>query len=208
MEMLIGAESASKQAARTAADQLGLGIISLSSVEASLLRALTDLSNAKKIVEIGTLTGLSALAVLEGNQTAGLKLWTLEKSAEHAAAACKVLDSYIRDGRCEVVVGDAREKLESLVSNGPFDLVFIDGNKAAYLDYFNWAVRNVKPGGLIVADNVFLSGAVWGDPTEQKFNEKQIGAVKKMNELAFAEKNLKSFFIPTEEGMLVCKKLS
>jgi len=208
MEMLIGAESSAKQAARAAADQLGLGLISLSSVEAGVLRALADLSNAKKIVEIGTLTGLSALALLEGNTTAGLKLLTLEKSNEHAAAASEVLKSYIRDGKCEIVVGDAREKLEGLSAQGPFDLVFIDGNKAAYLDYFNWAVANVRAGGLIVADNVFLSGAVWGDPTEQKFNEKQINAVKKMNELAFADKYLRSFFIPTEEGMLVCKKLS
>jgi predicted O-methyltransferase YrrM len=137
-----------------------------------------------------------------------LKVWTLEKSPEHAAAASKILETFISDGRCEIVVGDAREKLESLSTSGPFDLVFIDGNKAAYLDYFNWAVRNVRAGGLIVADNVFLSGAVWGDSTDQKFNEKQIGAVRKMNELAFSDKNLKSFFIPTEEGMLVCKKLS
>lgn len=207
MEMLIGAESAAKQAARAAADQLGLGLISLSSVEAGLLRALADLSNSKKIVEIGTLTGLSALALLEGHSESGVKLWTLEKSPEHAAAAAKVLESYIKDGKCEIVIGDARERLEGLTANGPFDLVFIDGNKAAYLDYFNWAIMNVKPGGLIVADNVFLSGAVWGEATSQKFNEKQITAVKKMNELAFSDKSLKSFFIPTEEGMLVCKKL-
>lgn len=208
MEMLIGAESPAKQAARTAADQLGLGLISLSSVEASVLRALADLSNAKKIVEIGTLTGLSALALLEKNAEPAVKLWTLEKSPEHAAAASKVLENYIRDRRCEIIVGDAREKLESLTVAGPFDLVFIDGNKAAYLDYFSWAVANVRSGGLIVADNVFLSGAVWGESTTQKFNEKQINAVKKMNELAFSDSNLKSFFVPTEEGMLVCKKLS
>ncbi len=207
MEMLIGAESENKLLARKAADQLGLGLISLSSVEAGLLSALAEFSDAKKVVEIGTLTGLSALAVLE-NAGSDFKLWTLEKSPEHALAATKVLQNYISKGACEVIVGDAREKLEVLSAQAPFDLVFIDGNKAAYLDYFNWAIKNIRIGGLVVADNVFLSGAVWGESTEQKFNEKQIGAVKKMNELAFSDKNLKSFFIPTEEGMLVCKKLS
>jgi predicted O-methyltransferase YrrM len=145
------------------------------------------------------------LAVLEGADP-GTKLWTLEKSPEHAERANNVLSSYIAKGQCEIILGDAREKLNELGSQGPFDLVFIDGNKAAYLDYFNWAIENVKRGGFIVADNVFLSGAVWGEPTEQKFNEKQINAVKKMNEIAFRNEKLKSFFIPTEEGMLVCKK--
>jgi predicted O-methyltransferase YrrM len=97
--------------------------------------------------------------------------------------------------------------LASLESHGPFDVLFIDGNKAAYGDYLAWGEKNVRTGGLIIADNVFLSGAVWGDPTEQKFNEKQIGAVKRMNELAFQSKNFESYFVPTEEGMLVCKKL-
>lgn len=203
----MGAESEAKLQARKAADQLGLGLISLSSVEAGILSSLSDFSQAKKVVEIGTLTGLSALALLE-NSSPDFKLWTLEKSQAHATAAEKVLKTYIEKGSCEIVVGDAREKLSELTKHAPFDLVFIDGNKAAYLDYFNWALKNVRAGGLIVADNVFLSGAVWGQETTQNFNEKQIGAVKKMNELAFTDKNLKSFFIPTEEGMLVCKKQS
>jgi predicted O-methyltransferase YrrM len=206
MEMLIGPESALKQKARFAADQLGLGLISLSPVEAGLLKFFAGISNAKKIVEIGTLTGLSALSVLE-NSGSDVKIWTLEKSPEHARAAEEVLSAYIAGGRCNIVVGDAREKLSEIQPQGPFDLVFIDGNKAAYLDYFNWSAENLKTGGLIIADNVFLSGAVWGDPTEQKFNEKQIGAVKRMNELAFQSKNFESYFVPTEEGMLVCKKL-
>ena len=101
-----------------------------------------------------------------------------------------------------------KEKLQELSNIAPFDVVFIDGNKAAYLDYFNWAVANIRPGGLIVADNVFLSGAVWGEQTVHRFNEKQIKAVNEMNQVAFSNKRLKSMILPTEEGLLVCKKLS
>ena len=135
-------------------------------------------------------------------------MWTLEKSTEHAGLANEVLRPYIEAGRCRIIVGDAQQKLREISSDGPFDAVFIDGNKAAYLDYFNWALENVRGGGLIVADNVFLAGAVWGDQTQQKFNEKQVQAVNKMNELAFTNKNLQSMMIPTEEGLLICKKLS
>ena len=207
IENLIGAESEVKQSARQEAQNLGLDQISLSSVEASILNFFVDQSVAQKIVEIGTLTGLSALYLLENSKSES-KLWTLEKSPEHATAAARVLSHYIQNGQCEIVVGDAREKLETISDSGPFDLVFIDGNKAAYFDYFQWALKNVKAGGVIAVDNVFLAGAVWGDQTQQKFNDKQVGAVQKLNQQAFQSKNLKSILIPTEEGLLICKKLS
>ncbi len=201
----MGAESESKKKARANSEAIGLEGISLSIVEANLLHFFTDLAGAEKVVEIGTLTGLSALYVLENSKN--VKLWTLEKSPEHTEKAKQVLQSYISEGRCELVLGDAKEKLNFIAQDSPFDLIFIDGNKAAYLDYFNWAVENLKPGGLALIDNIFLAGAVWGDQTLQKFNDKQIKVVNEMNQAAFNRPNLKSVVIPTEEGLLVCKKL-
>ncbi len=207
IEKLSDNESPDKIAARKNSEGLGLGAISLSKAEAQILQFLVLMTDAGKVVEIGTLTGLSALYILDCLKTNG-QLWTLEKSAEHAALAEVVLSDYIRKNQCHILVGDAKEELAGLVTKGPFDVIFIDGNKAAYLDYFHWAVKNVKVGGLIVADNVFLAGAVWGDNSTQKFNEKQIKVVKEMNQLAFADKNLKAVVLPTEEGLLVCKKIS
>jgi predicted O-methyltransferase YrrM len=207
IENLSESESAQKLLAREKSVQLGLEAISLSKTEARIFQFyLADLQ-PRKIVEIGTLTGLSALYMLESLQEGG-KLWTLEKSPAHAQMASEVLASYIANKSCQLLVGDAREKLNEIVTEGPFDAVFIDGNKAAYLDYFNWAVANARIGGLIVADNVFLAGAVWGDQTQQKFNDKQIGAVNEMNRLAHNSANLRSVILPTEEGLLICKKLS
>jgi predicted O-methyltransferase YrrM len=134
-------------------------------------------------------------------------LWTLEKSPEHAARAAQVLADEIKKGRCHIVIGDALEKLPSLNSEGPFDCIFIDGNKAAYLKYFEWALANVSKGGLILVDNIFLAGAVWGDQTVQKFNEKQISNVQAMNAKAFSTEGLLTSVVPTLEGLLVCKKL-
>lgn len=207
IENLSGYENENQLKARENSQKLGLDAISLSKAEAQILQFHLKNIDAKKIVEIGTLTGLSALYILQC-LGAEAKLWTLEKSPEHAAMAEEVLREYIQKKQCEIVLGDARESLEKIKNNGPFDAVFIDGNKAAYLDYFNWALENTQTGGLIVADNVFLAGAVWGDQTQQKFNEKQIKVVQEMNRLAFENKNLQSVIIPTEEGMLICKKLS
>mgnify|MGYP003346521955 FL=1 len=122
--------------------------------------------------------------------------------------AAQVLQNYISENRCEILVGDAREKLQELSSKAPFDLIFIDGNKAAYLDYFNWAEQNIRVGGLIVLDNVFLAGSVWGDTSQQKFNDKQIKTLQSVNEKAFKTPHFNSVMIPTEEGLLICKKIS
>lgn len=207
IENLIGAENELKLKARAHADGLGLGRISLSPVEAISLQFFAESIQAKKLVEVGTLTGLSALYLLEGLSPEAC-LWTLEKSPEHAALASEVLQKYIEQKRCRILVGDAQQTLKELVNEGPFDMVFIDGNKAAYLDYFNWAVTNTRAGGYIVVDNVFLSGAVWGDQTQQRFNEKQIKAVHNMNDTAFHNPSLRSMLIPTQEGLLVCQKRS
>lgn len=205
-------EGEMKAKARASAEKLGLGGISLSTAEGQLvrffLRHLTEGTEPGKVVEIGTLTGLSALYILEAG--CKVRLWTLEKSPEHARLAAEVLAEPIGRGRCEVLAGDAREKLAELQAEGPFDAVFIDGNKAAYLDYFDWALNHVRPGGLIVADNVFLAGAVWGAGEGQagNFNPKQIQAVQEMNRRAFTDARLSSAIIPTEEGMLICKILN
>lgn len=207
IEKLSENESPDKIAARKNSESLGLGAISLSKAEAQILQFLVMMTDAVKVIEIGTLTGLSALYILECLKTNG-QLWTLEKSPEHALLAKTVLKDYIHKGQCRVLIGDAITELASLVAEGPFDAIFIDGNKAAYLDYFQWAVANVKIGGVIVADNVFLAGSVWGDTSSQKFSDKQIKVVNDMNQMAFKDKNLKAVVLPTEEGLLVCKKIS
>lgn len=207
IENLSENENITQLKARENSEKLGLGAISISKAEAQILQFLITTTQAKKVVEIGTLTGLSALYILEC-LNADAYLWTLEKSSEHANLATEVLAPYIKKDQCKILIGDAKEKLQELSTEAPFDVVFIDGNKAAYLDYFNWAIENIKVGGLIIADNVFLAGAVWGDQTAQKFNEKQVRIVNEMNQLAFSNKKLKSIILPTEEGLLVCKKLS
>ena len=188
---------------RNYAESVGLNAISISAVEGQLIQFVLSSVKPKKVVEIGTLTGLSAQYILATMPDDG-KLWTLEKSEQHAELSKKA----ISDKRCRVLTGDALDALPSLESEGPFDAVFIDGNKAAYLKYFEWARKNLNSGGIIIADNVFLSGAVWGEPTAQKFSEKQIEAVRKMNANAFADPDLSCVIIPTLEGLLICRKNS
>lgn len=206
IESLTPSEGRHKSLARQASEELGLARISVNSAEAQLLKILLKLHGAKKIVEIGTLTGLSAQYILEALPENG-ELWTLEKNPQHAQKAAQIFsETPHANKKIHLVVGDAREMLEELIVKGPFDAVFIDGNKAAYGDYLAWSEKNVRSGGLIIADNIFLSGAVWGEATTQKFSPKQIKVMQDFN-LRLADTSLfESVVVPTYEGLFVAIK--
>lgn len=206
LENLFAAESALKIKSRQAAEELKLARISLSPNEGQILALLLKLHGSEKCVEIGTLTGLSAQYILEA-LPANAQLWTFEKSPEHAAKAQAVFSQWPRASqKIHLLVGDAREKLNEITAEGPFDAIFIDGNKAAYGDYLVWAEKNLRKGGLIIADNVFLSGAVWGAATTQKFNEKQIKVLQDFNQ-RLADANLyDAAALPTAEGLFIAIK--
>ncbi len=192
--------------ARQHAQELGLLGISISFSEASLVRMVVQLANCKKFIEIGTLTGFSALAILEALSENG-QLWTFEKNPQHAKMAKEILQQAAdKSGKTvSVIEGDAEIKLNSIVSEGPFDGIFIDGNKSAYLKYLNWAEVNIKKGGLIIADNVFLEGGVWGDPAE-KFKNNQIEVMKEFNHQLSDKSKYIFSLVPTSEGLIIAKK--
>ncbi len=207
LEKLISGLQPYENQSREASQKLGLGGISLSRGEAHVLRWVTLLKPVKKAVEIGTLTGLSGLYILDGMLDGG-KLWTLEKSEEHGQAAKPILTGFAEANKkqVEVVMGDARETLEKVRSEGPFDLIFIDGNKAAYGDYLAWAEQNLKKGGMLVADNVLLGGSIYSE-AKSNFSEKQIGVVKKFNERLMDTSIWRGALIPTGEGLFVAEKV-
>jgi predicted O-methyltransferase YrrM len=208
IESLASEEALSKQKSRAFAEELGLGKICLSPAEGHLLSFLVRGHQCRKFVEIGTLTGLSAQYILEGLGAKG-ELWSLEKTELHAQKAREALAEHSLGKNVHIIVGDARITLGSLNVSGPFDGVFIDGNKAAYGDYLTWAEANVRLGGLIIADNVFLNGAVWGDNEgqSQKFSDKQVKVLQAFNKRLSDPALYDSVLLPTKEGLLVAVKI-
>jgi predicted O-methyltransferase YrrM len=149
------------QSALKAAAEAGLPGIQVSPVQGKLLYVLARVVGARRILEIGTLGGYSAIWLGRALDPEG-RLITLEVSEEHAAVA---RDNLVRAGlsdRVEVIVGPALESLPALEARGegPFDMVFIDADKPGYSEYLRWAVRLTRSGGLIVADNVVRGGCV------------------------------------------------
>lgn len=123
--------------------------------EARLLQALIAVGGAEQVLEIGTFTGLGALAMAAA-LPAGGRLTTLEVDEEMAATARRHIDASPSRERIELVVGDALQTLPDLP--GPFDLVYIDAWKADYLAYYEAVLPKLAPRGIVVADNLFRAG--------------------------------------------------
>jgi predicted O-methyltransferase YrrM len=149
------------QSALEAAAEAGLPRIQVSPMQGKLLYVLARLVDARRILEIGTLGGYSAIWLGRALGPEG-RLITLEVSEEHAAVARDNLATAGLSDRVEVVVGPALVSLPALEARGeePFDMVFIDADKPGYSEYLRWALRLTRSGGLIVADNVVRGGSV------------------------------------------------
>jgi caffeoyl-CoA O-methyltransferase len=131
--------------------------------EARLMEALIVAGDARRVLEIGTFTGIGALAMAAALPADG-RVTTLEVDEDNAAAARRHLDASPHGAKVELIVGDARETLAGL--EGPFDLVYIDAWKNDYPDYYEAVLPKLAPRGVIVADNMFRGGLVL-DPDDQ-----------------------------------------
>ncbi len=136
-------------------------LINVSPNLGKLLHLFAKLSNAKKILEVGTLAGYSTIWMAEALPEDG-KLITLEIDPHHAEVAGRNIDRAGLSSKVEIRVGKAIDWLPRLVDEkaGPFDLIFIDADKPPYAEYFEWALKLSRPGTLIIADNVIRDGKV------------------------------------------------
>ncbi len=169
------------------------------------LEVLAHSVQAKRIVEIGTLCGYSAVflanALLEGG-----KLYTCEQSSHHISVANEVFQGLGLTKKIEIIGGKALDTLPTLTKEGPFDLVFIDADKANYPKYFDWAIENLRSGGLLIADNVFVFGFIGDEELPQGELANLILAMREFNQKCVADERLVTTFLPTGEGMMVAVK--
>ena len=144
-----------------ASDAAGLPAISVSPPQGAMLALFARMVGARRILEVGTLGGYSAIWLARALAPGG-RLVTLELEPRHAEVARANLARAGLADRVEVLVGPAAASLERLHAAGgePFDLAFIDADKASNATYVEWALRMSRPGSLIVVDNVVRRGAV------------------------------------------------
>jgi predicted O-methyltransferase YrrM len=160
------------------AEREGLPSINVSATEGKLLQMLVGISGAKRVLEIGTLGGYSAIHFARALPDEGA-LISLELDEHHAEVARRNVERADLSAKVEIRVGNAHQSLQGLVENGegPFDLIFIDADKEGYPEYLDWSLRLSRPGTLILGDNAIREGSVI-DPDDsssramREFNEK------------------------------------
>jgi predicted O-methyltransferase YrrM len=161
---------------RQSAVDAGMPAIEVSAQHAKLLSLLTELRQATRVLEIGTLAGYSTTALARAVGSGG-RVVTLEFKPEHAEVARANLARAGVDDRVEVIVGAALDTLPQLAERGErFDMFFIDADKENNVAYVQWAIELSTPGALIVVDNIARAGRVL-DPAP---DDQQARAVRDM----------------------------
>ena len=178
-------------AALRESERAGLPQINVSATEGKLLGMLVEISGARRVLEIGTLGGYSAIHFARALPKDGTLL-SLELDERHADVARQNVDRAGLSNKVEVRVGDARDALAGLVENGegPFDLIFIDADKGGYPEYLDWSVRLSRPGTLILGDNAIREGSVM-DPDDLSSR-----AVREFNEKLAKDPRLSALILP------------
>ena len=161
-------------------------------VEARLLKLLARIVSAKRILEIGTFAGYSALSMAEALPEEG-ELVTCEEDPVAIGFARKYFDLSANGKKITQMEGPALESLESI--KGPFDMAFIDADKENYSNYYETILPMIRSGGLIAVDNVLWSGRVL-DP-----KDKSDKAIHEFNERVIQDERVESVLLTVRDGL-------
>jgi len=159
LEGLLAPEDGALAAAREAAEAAGVLPIHVTPLQGKFLQVLARGVGARRVLEVGTLAGYSAIWLARALPDGG-RVVTIEVDPVAAQVARANIKRAGLQGRVEVRLGRAMEVLPTLEGGEPFDFVFIDADKEGYAEYLEWAIQLGRPGTVVVADNVVRGGAV------------------------------------------------
>lgn len=170
--------------------------------QAALMTVLVESMGARRALEIGTFTGYGSIAIARGLPADGA-LVTCDVSEEYTAIARRHIESAGLADRIDIRIDPALETLANLEPDPPFDFAFIDADKESYPAYYEEILRLIRPGGLIVVDNVFRNGDVIDDSS----TDPDVLAIRELNDTIAADPRLASrAMIGVADGILLATK--
>jgi len=205
VEELFASEDGILRSIRTTIEERGLPPIQLPAVTGRVVQWLLRLISARRVVEVGTLAGYSALWIARAfpeDLQEGEGLVTLEIDPARSALARKLLAEAGVGDHVDVRVGDAAELLPSLGPNGGFDAVFLDADKEGLTGYLPEARRLLRPGGLLLIDNALWQGLV-ADPTA---TDPATEGIRASHEALRRDPSFDATILPVGDGLLVARR--
>mgnify|MGYP001796661697 CR=1 FL=1 len=168
-------------------------------LQGRMLAMFSQMIQPKRILEVGTYTGYSALCLAEGLQPGG-KLITIDINAELEDMVMDYAEKAGFADRIDMRVGNAMEIVPTV--EGPIDLVFLDADKSNYKNYFDLAFPNIRPGGFVLADNVLWSG----DVLNAEKQDKETTGLRIFNEYIAGHDGVEQVLLPVRDGITVVRK--
>jgi caffeoyl-CoA O-methyltransferase len=169
-------------------------------VEGTFLEMLCTLMGARRVLEIGTFTGYSALCMARALPDDG-EIVTLDIDPEATRVAQSFFDRVSYGKKIRIVLGDALTSLQALPTSEPFDLVFLDADKERYPDYFELVLPRLRQGGLLVADNTLWSGRVLAPVAKTDI------AIARFNDIVTTDPRVQNVLLSVRDGMMLARKL-
>ena len=189
---------------RQATSQLPMANMQIAPEQGQFMALLVQLTGARKILEIGVFTGYSSLALALALPPQG-RVLGCEISAEYAAIARQFWQKAGVSEKIDVLLGPAVTSLEQLLANGEqesFDLAFIDANKSDYDQYYELSLQLVRPGGLILIDNVLWYGKVADETVQDKATQ----SIRNLNAKLHQDPRISLCLVPIGDGLTLALK--
>lgn len=192
------------QALRAETDQLEFGVMQISPDQGQFMALLVRLLNARRIIELGTFTGYSTLVMAEALRPDG-RILACDIDKEWTDIARRYWQQAGVAGRIDLRLTPAEKTLGALIEGGEqgqFDLAFIDADKAGMLHYYEQCLALIRPGGLIMVDNVLWGGSV-ADPAYQS---EDVNAIRRFNDFVFRDGRVDVSMVPIGDGLTLARK--
>lgn len=170
-------------------------------LQGRVLSFLSHMVQPSFILEIGTYTGYSAICLAEGMKTDG-QLHTIDCNELLETIQSKYIEKARFSENIIRHIGDAQEILEGL--NHTWDLVFIDADKDNYINYYEKVIEDVRPGGLIIFDNVLWSGKVTEPISE---NDQETKVLVELNRTVHQDNRVVNLLLPVRDGLMILRKI-
>jgi len=163
------------------------------------LSMMSKMLNPKRILEIGTYTGYSALCLAEGLAENGV-LHTIEINNENEDIIRKYIEKTGNTNKIVLHFGEALSIIPNI--DETFDMVFLDADKESYIEYFNIVIDKIRPGGIILADNVLWDGKV----LDQKSNDKESVGIRTFNDYIKNDTRIDHILLTIRDGIMIIRK--